>query len=84
MFIRWQSAKAYRRPCAGVLASLSSTISIRVDRFLFHLLSSGSIILALLMASAFLESSGTPDLGASQTAKSIPDGNARKEVAWKL
>ena len=84
MFTLRQCAETHRGSCAAVLASLSSTISIRVDRFLFHLLSSGSIILALLMASAFLESSGAPDLGASQAAKSVPDRSAGKEVAWKL
>ena len=39
----------------GALATFVALMSSRLDRAVFYILSSGSMILALLMASAFLE-----------------------------
>ena len=50
-----RSTGVYGMFSIGVLATLVALMSSRLDRVIFYILSSGSMILALLMASAFLE-----------------------------
>jgi hypothetical protein len=50
-----QSKRAYEILSAGFLTSLIAMMSTRLDRILFYILSSGSVILALLMTSTFFE-----------------------------